>query len=402
MAKALTVAELAREIGMDADIALVTLWDRGIESIEDADQPVPASLQNPVRKALGVATPREMSRLSYWMAVWGLDRAEAVQRLADEYGVLVSAGARTLPSGALRRLRRVAPPVPPVIAAPVPRPPDEAATLPFELTLPGRHKPTDLLSADDVSAVHDALVEAFYASGDPIDPPGVRDPNLLESAVHRPATGIGDVLKYNTAEGCAAALLHSLVHNHPFHNGNKRTALVSMLVLLDRNGILLTCDQQALFKHVLFVAQHRLVSRGLPDFSDREVQAIAEWIWSNSRLIEKGDRVLTFRELRRNLGRLGCVLGTPLPGNRIRLERTITTPPRGILRRTQTVVLRHTTGYRNEGSEVGRQQLADIRRELHLSEADGYDAAYFYGTDRREPDWFISEYRSLLRRLGRL
>jgi hypothetical protein len=66
------------------------------------------------------------------------------------------------------------------------------------------------------------------------------------------------------------------------------------------------------------------------------------------------------------------------------------------------VVLRHTTGYRNEGSEVGRHQLADIRRELHLAESDGYDSAYFYGTDRREPDSFIAEYRSLLRRLGRL
>lgn len=401
MAKALTVAALARELGLDADIALVTLWGQGIESIEDAEQPLPASLHNPVRKALGSATPREMSRVSYWMEAWGLDRADTVRRLAEDFSVTVSPTARTLPTGALRRLRRSAPPSPIEDTIPSPRAgaaPDEA---PFELKLPGRHKPSDLLSVEDVAAVHEALVEAFCLSGDPIDPPGVRDPNLLDSAVHRPATGNGDVLKYDTVEGCAAALLHSLVHNHPFHNGNKRTALVSMLVFLDRNGILLTCDQQALFKQVLFVAQHRLVRRGAPDFADQEVQAIADWISSNCRQIEKGDRVLTFRELRKILVRLGCVLGTPMPGNRIRLERTVS-EKRGIMRRTQRVVLRHTTGYRNEGSEVGKHQLADIRRELHLSEADGYDSAYFYGEDRREPDSFIAEYRSLLRRLGRL
>ena len=43
----------------------------------------------------------------------------------------------------------------------------------------------------------------------------------------RPQTGLGTIDKYPTIEQKAAALLHSLIKNHAFHNGNKRTALVA-------------------------------------------------------------------------------------------------------------------------------------------------------------------------------
>ncbi len=60
---------------------------------------------------------------------------------------------------------------------------------------------------------------------------GVRDPGLLESAVMRPQTGYyADVIEE------AAALLESLVQNHPFHDGNKRTAFVCTDAFLKANG----------------------------------------------------------------------------------------------------------------------------------------------------------------------
>ncbi len=90
-------------------------------------------------------------------------------------------------------------------------------------------------------AIHNALVLDFLHQENPIDPPGPRNDDIIASAVFRQHTSIGDVLKYPSVELSAAALLHSLVNNHPFHNGNKRTALVSMLVLLDENELMLTC-----------------------------------------------------------------------------------------------------------------------------------------------------------------
>ena len=112
----------------------------------------------------------------------------------------------------------------------------------------------EFLSEGDVVDIHNALV-AMFSTDDPIEPPGVRDANLLGSAVARPRTGLGNVDKYETIDKKAAALFHSLVKNHAFHNGNKRTALVALIVFLGRNGKLLDeITDRELFDFVVSVA----------------------------------------------------------------------------------------------------------------------------------------------------
>lgn len=399
MARVVTLRRLAVEAGLDLDEALLAVWDEGYETFDDIDDIVPHRLVPAVRRVLGLASPKEMQNLSFWAAKWGLDRAGLVLRLSSEFGITVSGGARVLPKGALRRLRRNG-------YARVPRQHDaqqvakaEAPRGPVEWNPPGRPREVAPVTVEEICQVHEALAKDFGASGDPIDPPGVRDANLLHSAASRPETSLGGIRKYDTVEVYAAALLHSLVHNHPFHNGNKRTALVSMLVLLDRNNVLLTCSERALFRHVLRVAQHRIVPPQSRDRADREVLGIAEWICSNCRGIHKGERVLKWRDLRKVLTQFDCDVSSPLPGNKVKIERTVQERRIGIKRDRR---LRVTAGYRNEGSEVDTSQLNYIRRELHLDESHGCDADYFYRTDPREPDEFIAEYRTLLRRLGRL
>ncbi len=61
---------------------------------------------------------------------------------------------------------------------------------------------------------------------------GVRDPGQLESALFRPQTGY-----YADLIAEAAALWESLSQNHPFIDGNKRTALSSLLMFLNLNGL---------------------------------------------------------------------------------------------------------------------------------------------------------------------
>jgi death-on-curing family protein len=95
------------------------------------------------------------------------------------------------------------------------------------------------LAADEVEKIHWILVEDFRRSKDPIDPPGIKSRDLLESAIYRLRTSLGGQSKYPTVPMAAAALLHAIISNHAFHNGNKRTALVATLVFLDMNGFLL-------------------------------------------------------------------------------------------------------------------------------------------------------------------
>lgn len=64
----------------------------------------------------------------------------------------------------------------------------------------------------------------------------VRDFALLDAAVARPAASAFGEDAYPTLEAKVAALLHSLVRNHPFTDGNKRTATVAAVLMFRVNG----------------------------------------------------------------------------------------------------------------------------------------------------------------------
>ena len=83
-----------------------------------------------------------------------------------------------------------------------------------------------------VKAIHAEVIAAHGGS------PGIRDTALVESAVAAPqATMMGKPLLAGPLE-MAAAYLYYLCRNHPFVDGNKRTALAAALVFLSENGLL--------------------------------------------------------------------------------------------------------------------------------------------------------------------
>lgn len=86
---------------------------------------------------------------------------------------------------------------------------------------------TEYLSAEDVLQIAEA------ATGGPA---AVRDLGLVDSACHRPQATVFSADAYPTLLEKAAALLHSLTNNHPFLDGNKRTAWLSTVVFLRLNG----------------------------------------------------------------------------------------------------------------------------------------------------------------------
>ncbi len=84
---------------------------------------------------------------------------------------------------------------------------------------------TDYLTVADVLAIHDDQIKRYGGAS------GVRDPGLLEAALFRPQTGYyADLIEE------AAALWESLSQNHPFIDGNKRTAFAATFTFLAING----------------------------------------------------------------------------------------------------------------------------------------------------------------------
>lgn len=83
----------------------------------------------------------------------------------------------------------------------------------------------------DVLEIHEDLLSSFGGKT------GVRDPGLLQSALAIPMSGSGETFFHADLYEMAAAYLFHLIKNHPFLDGNKRTALGCALVFLDLNGI---------------------------------------------------------------------------------------------------------------------------------------------------------------------
>ncbi|MFD7444135.1 type II toxin-antitoxin system death-on-curing family toxin [Streptomyces sp. NPDC059909] len=85
--------------------------------------------------------------------------------------------------------------------------------------------------------------------------PELRAPGSLESAVHRPRARVFGVEAYQDVYEQAAALLHAIATNHPFVDGNKRTAWLAAATFLAVNGVdLADVDQDRAYDLVVAVA----------------------------------------------------------------------------------------------------------------------------------------------------
>jgi death-on-curing protein len=80
---------------------------------------------------------------------------------------------------------------------------------------------------------------------------GVRDSGLLDSALNRPFVTFDSIALYPTPIEKSAALLESVVINHPFFDGNKRTAYLLMKYLLFKNGIVLQANEEEKYEMVV-------------------------------------------------------------------------------------------------------------------------------------------------------
>lgn len=108
------------------------------------------------------------------------------------------------------------------------------------------------LDLETVLQIHEAVLDAFGGGA------GIRDRNLLESAVAAPQATFGGTSVFVDLVEVAAAYLFFLCRNHPFIDGNKRVGLASCLVFLRLNGIEPAPDSDAWEELTLDVAASRL------------------------------------------------------------------------------------------------------------------------------------------------
>jgi death-on-curing protein len=92
---------------------------------------------------------------------------------------------------------------------------------------------------------HENLIKKFGGSK------GIRDRGGLDAAINRPFATFHNLDLYPTPIEKAAALFESIIVNHPFIDGNKRTAYVLMKFLLFKNGIIIKANKDEIYQIVI-------------------------------------------------------------------------------------------------------------------------------------------------------
>ncbi len=86
----------------------------------------------------------------------------------------------------------------------------------------------------------------------------VRDMGLLEAAAARPQQTVFGEDAYPTPQEKAAAMLHSIARNHPFADGNKRTAAIAAIFMLEVNGLRVKWQPQDALDNIIELAEGKL------------------------------------------------------------------------------------------------------------------------------------------------
>ena len=108
------------------------------------------------------------------------------------------------------------------------------------------------LTLDEILSLHEEQIRLFGGSH------GVRDTGLIESAIGSAAATFGGEFLHASLFEMAAAYLYGICKNHPFVDGNKRTAAATALVFLDMNGVAIDAAEEPFYDLVIGVAEGRV------------------------------------------------------------------------------------------------------------------------------------------------
>ena len=122
------------------------------------------------------------------------------------------------------------------------------------------------LNLNQILVIHEMMIKEFGGSL------GIREQNLLESAIARPRMSVFGEDAYPSLFMKVAVLFHSIIKNHPFLDGNKRTAFAAAHMMLLRNGYDTTTSDDENIKMCLNASEDKIIEDG-----------IAKWFEENTK-----------------------------------------------------------------------------------------------------------------------
>ncbi len=267
-----------------------------------------------------------------------------------------------------------------------------------------RYDTADTVGLLDVLRAHFLIADFFYGKEAGMGGIGPRDLHLLHSAVYRQFVAYGGIDKWKSSYEKAATLIFGLVTDHPFHDANKRTGLLTYLYALHKLNRYPTNGQKELEDFMVEIAERSLTKyRRMKELAKREDDAdvlfIADYLKRNSRERDSRYYTITYNELDRRLREFNHCLSNP-KNNFIDICRIEYPREFGLFgKRRERLVKVAQVGFPSWKSQVGRGAIATIRREARLTTEYGIDSASFYkGADPLNT--LIAQYEGPLQRLA--
>jgi len=260
------------------------------------------------------------------------------------------------------------------------------------------------LGLTEVIKAHFLIADFFISEQRELGGVGPKDIRLLESALHRPWVEFGGIAKWAAPVEKAATTLFGLIKDHPFHDANKRTALLSILYLLMKQGRMSRCSKDEFENLTVEIAEMEIVKRArykqlTQAEEDPEVKYIAQWLRRNTREIDDREYWITYRDLRRILARYGFVLENPHNNaiDIIKVEKR--SGLSALFGRRETHRRLGRIGYPGDTKQVAKGDIRKIRKLCGLTSKEGIDSQSFY-YDVDDMTSLIASYQENLRRLA--
>ena len=144
------------------------------------------------------------------------------------------------------------------------------------------------LTRKEIEHIHDVLVGAFLPFDEKVSPAELRDHAMIESSLGRPFHTVFGADAWPTLAQKGAVLFHSLVCNHCFLNGNKRTAVIALDLFLGINHSFLTLTPAAIYELAVETAMANAKGRRSSEVVNTLAETLDNCMISPDRVRESG------------------------------------------------------------------------------------------------------------------